>query len=312
MVIEVAEWTAALGQGIEYSVQAVSAVFMPGRRRRKGRDGRPWERLRAHYVVERNIADRLRAARGFEERRGIAASMYAELFRKVPDHPRIAAKGASTQRRERDIRWNMAQLKPYLRKGDTFLEVGAGDCALASRVADEAASVYALDISTQAQAMQPPANVHFVLTDGRSIDVPPASVDLAFSDQLMEHLHPDDALDQLRNIHASLKPGGVYMCVTPNRLYGPSDISGYFDDVATGFHLHEYTVRELRGILRKAGFPRSHVYIGARGHFMRCPAVLVEAMEVALGCLPRFLRRPLAHNPVARALLGVRVAGIKG
>ena len=151
-----------------------------------------------------------------------------------------------------------------------------------------------------------------VITDGSSIDVPAASVDLAFSDQLMEHLHPDDAVTQLRNIRRVLKDGGVYLCVTPNRLYGPSDVSGYFEDVARGFHLREYSVRELRGIMREAGFPKQHVYIGARGLFLRCPAILVETLETTIEWLPARLRRAVAKVSILRALLGVRVAGIKG
>jgi hypothetical protein len=102
------------------------------------------------------------------------------------------------------------------------------------------------------------------------------------------------------------------VCVTPNRLYGPSDVSGYFEDVARGFHLREYSVREIRAIFREAGFPKMHVYIGARGLFLRCPAILVEALESAIERLPMRLRRSVAKVPFLRALLGVRVAGIRG
>jgi SAM-dependent methyltransferase len=265
-----------------------------------------------HYTVERQLADRLRDAVDAKERQRISATMYDELFRLVPDHPRLVEKGESTALRERDIGWNMAQLQPYLRAGCTFLEVGAGDCALAARVAETAAKVYAVDISARARKSRLPRNVRFVKTNGTDIGIPVESVDVAFSDQLMEHLHPDDALAQLRNIHRSLKPGGAYVCVTPNRLYGPSDVSGYFEDVARGFHLREYTVREIRAIFREAGFPKLHVYIGARGLFLRCPAVLVEALETAIDWLPTRVRRGVARISILRALLGVRVAGIKG
>ena len=39
----------------------------------------------------------------------------------------------------------------------------------------------------------------------------------------------------LANLYRALKPGAVYVCITPNRLSGPHDISLYFDSVATGF-----------------------------------------------------------------------------
>ena len=282
-------------------------LFIP----RKREESRAPERLRVHYLAERQLADRIRASKSYAERQAIFATMYDELFRLVPDHPRLAARGAATASRERDIGWNLAQLAPYLKPGCTFLEVGSGDCALSARVAREAKQVYAVDISDQHQGTLP-ANVKVVITDGRSIEVPAGSVDLAFSDQLMEHLHPDDAIEQLRNIHRALKPGGVYMCVTPNRVYGPSDISAFFDDEPRGFHLKEYTLKEMLEVFRSAGFPRAHVYIGARGHFVRAPAFFVRAVEGTLQALPAGLRRKLADMKVFRALLGLRVAAIKG
>lgn len=278
--------------------------------RRKRDEARTPERLRAHYEVERELADRVRSAAIWEERRAIFATMYDDLFARVPDHPRVASKRSDSGARENQIRWNLAQLKPYLVPGGTFLEIGAGDCALAARVAADAKKVYAVDISDQTQGRLP-ANAELVITDGRSIDVPAGSVDVAFSDQLMEHLHPDDAVEQLRNIHRALKPGGVYVCVTPNRVYGPSDISAFFDDEPRGFHLKEYTLPEIRALFTQAGFSRHHVYVGARGCFLRCPAWFVHAVEATLGALPAKLRRRLADTKAARALLGLRVAAIK-
>ena len=306
-MIEAAGRLSHAGRTMSSLRQPLSAMFIS----RKRDESRSPERLWAHYLVERRLADRVRNAATWEERRALFATMYDDLFHEVPDHPRLAAHRADSESRERHIRWNLAQLRPYLRPGGTFLEIGAGDCALASRVAREARHVYAVDISDQTQG-ELPGNVTLVISDGRGVEVPPASIDLAFSDQLMEHLHPDDAIAQLRNIHRALKPGGVYMCVTPNRVYGPSDISAFFDDEPHGFHLKEYTLKEIREIFAAAGFPRSHVYIGARGWFMRCPAPLVSAVESMFTRLPAAWRRRLSDTKLARALLGLRVAAIKG
>ncbi len=234
--------------------------------------------------------------------------MYDELFAKVPDHPRLVQREKDRAERERSIDWNLAQLRPYLDPGCVFLEMGAGDCALAARVASIASRVYALDISDQSGGKPLPGNCEIVISDGRSVDVPARSVDVAFSDQLMEHLHPDDAMAQLANIRDALRPGGVYVCVTPNRLYRPTDVSGHFDDVATGFHLREYSLREIRELFTGAGFDDLQVYVGARGHYARCAARTVEAIESALEHLPGRARRRLAGTKPLRALLGVRVA----
>ena len=271
---------------------------------------RSFERLRAHYRVERRLADRLRRAPDADARRRIFATMYDDLFREVPDHPRLRARGEAIAERSRDVDWDLAQLRPYLEPGCTFLEVGAGDCALSMRVAEGARRVYAVDISDQHASLLP-ENVELLVSDGTGIPVPAGSVDLAFSDQLMEHLHPDDARVQLANIHRALRPGGVYFCITPNRLFGPSDISGYFDDEPHGFHLREYSLRELVGILREAGFARVRTYVGARGFFMRFPRALLEILELSLERLAPATRRRLASTKPLRALLGVRVAAVK-
>ncbi len=276
----------------------------------RSEEPRSAERLRLHYTVERRLADRLRAAATPEERRAIFATMYDELFRLVPDHPRLLARQKLQLERDHGIDWDMAQLRYFLRPGCVFLEIGAGDCELSRRVAQQAQSVYAVDICDQTREPLP-GNVSLVLSDGRDIAVPEGTVDVAFSDQLMEHLHPDDAAAQLASIHRALKPGGVYVCITPNRLYGPSDISAYFDDVARGFHLREYTVFEVKRVLKEAGFSRVKAFVGARGYFLPCPVWLIEGFERVLDTMPAKLRRHVADNKLMRALLGVRVAAIK-
>jgi len=279
-----------------------------GREREASAPPRTPDRIRAHYLIEREIADRLRKAGTREERRKIMSGMYQELFERVPDHPRLLARADAVAQRARSVEWNLAQLRPYLKPGCVFLEVGAGDCALASRVASIARRVYAVDISDQTLGRALPRNVTLVISDGCSIEVPEGSVDVAFSDQLMEHLHPEDALEQLANIRRALRPGGTYVCVTPNRLYGPTDVSGNFDDVARGFHLREYSLRDLREVFTRSGFDGLQVYVGARGVFARCPSRPLEAVEGALERLPPPMRRRIAGSRPMRALLGVRVA----
>ena len=274
-----------------------------------GSAGRTRERLRDHFLVERELAERLKASGSFEERRRITAEVYDELYRRVPDHP--MRDGENVAARERSVTWRMRQIAPYLRRGSVFLDVGAGDCRLAARVAKRARAAYALDVHFGERLQDEPPNLRRVVTDGRSVDIPEGSVDVAFSDQVVEHVHPDDVLEHLKNIRNALRPGGVLFCVTPNRLYGPSDVSGYFDDVACGLHLREYSMREITALLREAGFGSVQPWIGARGWYMRLPIVLLIAMEAGFEALPSRARRRIASLAPMRALLGVRVAAFR-
>jgi len=69
---------------------------------------------------------------------------------------------------------------------------------------------------------------------------------------------------------------GIYICVTPNRLSGPHDISKYFDVTATRFHLKEYTNTELSDLFKEAGFLKVRAYVGAMGIYVRFPLFLLS------------------------------------
>lgn len=271
---------------------------------------RTLEQLRQHYEVERELADRLRHA-SKEQRRTLYSEVYDELFKRVPLHPQHTNK-ADPARLAADVEEKMEIVTPFLNQGAVFLEVGPGDCEFAKTVAGKAAKVLAIDVSDEiTRKRELPANLQLVISDGSSIPVPPDSVDVAYSNQLMEHLHPDDALDQLRGLHAALKPGGVYICITPSRLTGPHDISGEFDRKATGFHLKEYTVGDLAALFRQVGFVKVSIIFGGRGKFMLLPAWTAIIFENLLDLLPHGLRKAIALRPPFRWLFGVRLAGFK-
>jgi len=265
-------------------------------------------RVRAHYEIERSLAERLRRA-SKQERRELYPALYDELMRRVDDHPlRHAVR--SPEEIASSVAYHQNMLAPFLQPGSVFLEIGAGDCSLSLAVAREVKQVYAIDVSTEATAqIVPPPNFKLVISDGTSIPVPAGSVDLAFSNQLMEHLHPDDALEQLREIYTALAPGGRYLCATPNRLNGPHDISRGFDATATGLHLHEYTVRELVPIMKRAGFRLVQIYYPSR--HLRASAVPVEVLESLLETLPASLRWKLASREPLRQILTIRLVATK-
>jgi len=199
----------------------------------------------------------------------------------------------------------MVLLRWYLSAECTFLEVGPGDCSLAYKVSKFVKRVYAVDVSREiTRNDECPGNFCLIISDGCSIPVPESSVDVAYSDQLMEHLHPDDALEQLGNIYRVLVPGGSYLCITPNRLSGPHDISRHFDAVATGLHLREYTTGELADLFSKVGFSRIKAVIGGKGRYLFWPVCPVRWLEGVLGRLPHALCRRLSLWLPIRLLVG--------
>jgi SAM-dependent methyltransferase len=192
-----------------------------------------------------------------------------------------------------------------------FLEIGAGDCSLTLEVARLARKCYALDVSREILSGVHDPKIETVLSDGCSVPVPTGSVTLAFSFQVMEHIHPDDAIEQLRNLFAALAPGGSYFCVTPSRLTGPHDVSKFFDTVARGFHLKEYTVTELERLFREVGFRRVQTYASIRGRSLRLPLGFVKAVEAGYAKLPAHWRRRLGRKPIIHHILSAGLLAIK-
>jgi SAM-dependent methyltransferase len=268
------------------------------------------DRIRAHYEIERRLAAQLREAPK-NRRAELYSSLYDELFRSVPDHPQLRRK-RSPELSALEVRRKLALVGRYLTPATRYLEVGPGDCAFALAVAERVREVVAVDVSAEI-ATRPglPANFRLVISDGTSIPVPEGSVTVAYSNQLMEHLHADDAAEQVRNICRALAPDGVYICITPNRVSGPHDVSLHFDRVATGFHLREYTYRELVALFRSIGFRRFRGYAGGQGIYVRFPLWLLMAAERLLERLPWALRKSVTRSIAGRALLGMNLVAFK-
>lgn len=84
--------------------------------------------------------------------------------------------------------------------------------------------------------------------------------DVAFSDNVLEHISILDYSSHFQSVFNSLKPGGKFIIIIPNKLFGPSDITRILDNsssgktLAKGGHLNESTYTEMNYLLSKAGF----------------------------------------------------------
>jgi SAM-dependent methyltransferase len=273
---------------------------------------RTLEQLREHYELEKKLANKLLRVSS-AERLGLYTEVYDELYRTITDHPRNQRRH-DPRRQTYHVENQMRYLRPFLRSTTHFLEVGPGDCAVSFEVARFVEKVYGVDVSAVAAIKEAvPENFELAISDGCSVPVAPNSVHLAFSNQLMEHLHPEDARAQLQNIHRALAPGGRYIVRTPHRLYGPHDISKYFDDIATGFHLREYTINELTNLLHASGFGSVRVLAKIRGCIVPIRSRAVRWLESFVYLLPPPYRAKVAnHRHVYNLLRTITLSARKG
>jgi SAM-dependent methyltransferase len=285
--------------------------------RRWTEDSRSAWQLREHYAIERELASRLAGSSG-EQRSKLYAEVYNELFSRISHHPQLRRR--SSAERARQVDRELYFLEPFLSEELYFLEIGAGDLALSKRIAPLARAAHAVDVATEIAGSEPARrdggeeariDVQLHLTDGRRIPLEDGAITLAYSNQLMEHLHPDDALDQLHEVMRVLRPGGAYLCVTPNRLTGPWDVSRLFSATPTGLHLREYSNRELCRLLRQVGFEQVDAVVPGGARARRVSVAWFLAAERSLEALPQSTRRAALSGPWRKPLNSVRLLAVK-
>jgi SAM-dependent methyltransferase len=273
-------------------------------------DKRTENQVRHHYTVEKELAARLRNAPR-ANRTSLYGDTYDELYQRVPDHPQLM-RPTDAVAAEKIVRDKMLLLRRFLAPEKTFLELGAGDCRLALRVAREVKKSYALEVSREvSKNLDAPSNFDLVYSAGTDVPIPNGSIHVAYSYQLMEHIHPEDAFEQLHSIYEVLAQSGIYVCITPNRLTGPHDVSRYFDREASGFHLREYTIGELHSLFRSVGFSETLAYVGIKGRYARVPIWLIKGLERGLDILPWRQRSVVTELPGIHHLLMAAVVAIK-
>jgi SAM-dependent methyltransferase len=240
--------------------------------------GRSFEQIRNHFEVERELADRLlRACRS--DRTEILLTMYDELFEKVPDHPRLT-KREDSQATSVANQGKFPLLQKWLRPDNVILEFAPGDCRFAFELAKRVQRVYGIDISNQiGENANVPENFQLVVYDGYNADLPDEAIDLAFSDQLIEHFHPEDLEHHFQLVNRLLRKGGVYVFRTPHPFTGPHDVSQYFSETPLGFHLKEWTYTELKNLLKRTGYSEIRGVVVRRKLNVQLPFLIFQMVE---------------------------------
>lgn len=145
-----------------------------------------------------------------------------------------------------------------------FFEVGFSSGVLLHQVADAGFRVGGLEV-VQALVEQAkrglPSQHHSQLLHGdfRKLDLSDhvGQYSVVYWNDVFEHIPIDEIQDYLAVIRTLLKPGGKLVTITPNWHMRPSDVTVLLAPPRTeaiGFHLKEYTLGEVVGMLNAAGF----------------------------------------------------------
>jgi SAM-dependent methyltransferase len=210
--------------------------------------------VQTHWDLERDWARRLKASPSMG-RAAVFQAAYTELYARLPW---LKSGEVEVTAEERAAKYSF--LKTLLPAPPaTVLEVGSGGGALIAYLSTLGYRCIASDVTEERcdLLIRECPTLRWIRADAVEFarQVEAGSLDVVISDQVIEHLHPDDVTDHLRAAYQVLRPGGRYVVRLPHRLAGPGDVSQVFRTAtAEGMHLKEYTYGEMTRLARGAGF----------------------------------------------------------
>ena len=152
--------------------------------------------------------------------------------------------------------WHRYALTAPLVRGKRVLDAACGEGYGTSLLATTAASVTAVDVSSEAiahaQARYGASNVRFLAASVTALPMEDASVDAVVSFETIEHLA--EQREMLAEFRRVLAPGGILVISSPNRPVYNEDA-----DAANHYHVRELDGDELRALLAP-GFPQQAWY----------------------------------------------------
>ncbi|OLS23500.1 MAG: putative methyltransferase YcgJ [Candidatus Heimdallarchaeota archaeon LC_2] len=136
-----------------------------------------------------------------------------------------------------------------------LLDFGCGNGNSTTQFSNDVSEVYGIDITSQQiienNKRKNKEKIHYLVFSPPDLPFEDKFFDVVYSNDVAEHLHPDDLIFHIKEVHRVLKNGGIYICITPNKFLGPTDVSRYYlkkGETALGLHIKEYSYWEISNI----------------------------------------------------------------
>ena len=239
-----------------------------------------------HWVLERSLTKMLLASPP-ESRQEVWDQAYSRLYRECWWLQKLSVTHAV------DSEHAFEYYLGILGAPCSVYEVGSGDARLIRFLAARGFDCVATEITLERGARETDAAFAWHLTDGVHLDKhePNNRYQIVLSQQVLEHIHPADVAGHLTSAHAILAPGGKYVLATPQKLFGPADLSAVFEkSTPMCMHLKEYTNGELADAFAQAGYRD------------------IKAVYLMPGRLRRYLPVVFESSVYLRYLLGIERA----
>lgn len=204
----------------------------------------------------------------------VVKESYDRLFKELP----WLTHNCDISQRKRSLFWALFRYSKLVGRDKKVLEIGCGRGDLIWALAQLGNKCVGSDISEErlwSILKKGNPSIEWRVMDGVKVNLPENEFDTVISSNVIEHFHPNDLPEHLKNVRRLLKNGGIYAFDTPNRLTGPHDIRSIFgEENVLGMHLKEYTHGELIEELEKAGFKK------IRSRLLPFPLPFLEAVNL--------------------------------
>ena len=212
------------------------------------------ETLIATYELEDRFHDLILAEPAIDVRRRLNDEVYTKAFAHYGSTFSIDLDATESPKDAL-----VSVLRPEL-EGKSILDVGcgAGDFLLSCARSIRHGALLGLDVFAKDMQIAE-KTLEFKRSDVVRFDVA-QPFDVAITDNVYEHIAPQDIDDHLSSIARALKPGGTAIILTPHRAFGPWDVTRIVDNSycgwvpARGTHINESTYTELSERMRAHGF----------------------------------------------------------
>lgn len=172
------------------------------------------------------------------------------------------------------------------------LEVGSGE-GYGLRILSSKCDTYTMLDKYQfdPKKMEGFTNVKFIQTEVPPFNgIPDNEYDCVVSFQVIEHITKDEAF--VKEIHRVLKPGGLFLCTTPNIKMSLA---------RNPWHIREYTVKQLDELLLKcfSSVDKNGVFAGPKAHeyYLKNKASVDRIMRFDIFKLQHRLPRKMLQIP---------------
>lgn len=210
--------------------------------------------LIASYELEDRFHDLILAEASIDVRRKLNDEVYTKAFELYGSVFNINLDATSSPKDPL-----VAMLRPEL-EGKSIIDVGCGtgDFLLSCARNIPHGKLLGLDVFAKDMDVAD-RQLRFQRSDvvRFTVDQP---FDTVVTDNVYEHIAPQDVADHLTSINRALKPGGTVVILTPHRAFGPWDVTRIVDNSycgwvpARGTHINKSTYSELSEKLRAHGF----------------------------------------------------------